>query len=197
MEEKLKQGDVVKYSITSPQLEITKGKGVICGEYVSRPVVGRTYIVKDLSGNWPNETYPFTHVVLYETNLTKISATKNCLSTSEAEGIIKEKIAEIDMANIEEGWPAPGKSKPKQTSSEVPFDDMKEAKFKDLLSQCITLQAKKLARKDPIGLLTNSEECKNISQCVKNLCEVYLSFYGSSIFGNDFDDTLSWKVRMK
>lgn len=66
MENSYKEDQVVKYSVG-----LLKGKGKIKGiATVDMPYIGKQYIVEDLSGNIPNQQYPYTHMVVFEIHLT-------------------------------------------------------------------------------------------------------------------------------
>lgn len=63
----MKQGDIVSY-----QVHNMKGKARVVGVSSSaQPVIGRMLILEDLSGNIPNETYPYTHFTAPEVLLEK------------------------------------------------------------------------------------------------------------------------------
>lgn len=52
-----KQGSKVHYIVAG-----YSGIGRVCGVATTPvPVIGVTYIIEDMSGNFPNETYPYTH----------------------------------------------------------------------------------------------------------------------------------------
>ena len=60
-----KENDIVKYDIG-----LLKGKGKIKGVANSGvTLLGKSYILEDLSGNIPNDTYPYTHFVCFEIHL--------------------------------------------------------------------------------------------------------------------------------
>lgn len=52
--------EIVEYD-----LDMVKGTGKIVGIATSElPVIGYTYIVEDLSGNFPSKLYPYTHLAV-------------------------------------------------------------------------------------------------------------------------------------
>jgi hypothetical protein len=68
-EHKFKMNDMVEYTRES---SLPYGHGRIVGvSGDGAPVIGRTYIVEDLSGFIPNETYPFSHFSICELFLNK------------------------------------------------------------------------------------------------------------------------------
>lgn len=59
---KFKQNDKVEYDVNG-----MKGEAIICGIATnSLPVIGQSYILQDLSGNFPNDTYAYTHFAAFE-----------------------------------------------------------------------------------------------------------------------------------
>lgn len=62
-----KQGEIICYKyLVSPE-ESFEGFATIVGVASTEQVlIGVTYILKDLSGNIPNNTYPYTHFALPE-----------------------------------------------------------------------------------------------------------------------------------
>lgn len=63
-----KQNDRVYYDANG-----LKGEGLIVGTCMAMlPVLGKNYIIQDLSGNLPNEVYPFTHFACFEVWLQKV-----------------------------------------------------------------------------------------------------------------------------
>lgn len=52
---------------------VAKGRGKVKGiAQNAYPVIGRTFILEDVSGNFPNETYPFTHFACFECQMKPI-----------------------------------------------------------------------------------------------------------------------------
>lgn len=46
-------------------LDVAKGVGKIVGIATAElPVIGYTYIVEDLSGNFPSKLYPYSHLAI-------------------------------------------------------------------------------------------------------------------------------------
>lgn len=88
---KFAQGEKVMYSIGSGlENEIIQGKGEIVGcSTTGYPIIGCTYMVKDLSHNFPNKTYPFECIPVFENCLKKIEDYK-----------IKEYILERSFGNM-------------------------------------------------------------------------------------------------
>ena len=68
-----KLGDWVHYKMGS-----LEGHDVILGKSTMEfPILGAFYILEDLSGNIPNEAYPYTHFTCPEVWLTDIEDSKN------------------------------------------------------------------------------------------------------------------------
>ena len=65
-----KNGQIVQYALNANAADekmIVKGKGKIVGiATVDLPVIGMTYIVEDLSGNFPSEVYPYSAFACFE-----------------------------------------------------------------------------------------------------------------------------------
>lgn len=52
--------EIVEYD-----LDTIKGMGKVVGIATSElPVIGRTYIIEDISGNFPSKLYPYTHLAI-------------------------------------------------------------------------------------------------------------------------------------
>ena len=65
------QGDIVEYNFGL--LMVLKGKGRVVGKAITpQAFIGENLIIEDLSGNLPNEQYPFTHFAAPECCLTRI-----------------------------------------------------------------------------------------------------------------------------
>lgn len=63
----LKQNDQILYDNG-----IMKGVGEVVGVALTeQPIIGKTWIVRDLSGNIPNETYEFDTFVLFDCHIFK------------------------------------------------------------------------------------------------------------------------------
>ena len=63
-----KDGDVVRYN-TGPM----KGEGIVVGvATVPLCTIGASVIVEDLSGNLPNDEYPFRIFVCFESQLERV-----------------------------------------------------------------------------------------------------------------------------
>lgn len=78
MNTQLSQGDIVFFQILLGDSDNNRfcGHAVVRGiSSVESPVLGRTYILEDLSGNLPNETYPYTHFVCPEAWLSRSGKT--------------------------------------------------------------------------------------------------------------------------
>lgn len=72
MNARLSQGDVVFFQIVLGDENRLCGHAIVRGiSVVEMPVLGYTYILEDISGNFPNETYPYTHFACPEVWLTK------------------------------------------------------------------------------------------------------------------------------
>jgi len=63
-----KQNEAVKYTCGS-----FCGEGIIVGICaIEQPVIGANYIIQDLSENFPNDVYPYSHISCSECWLTKV-----------------------------------------------------------------------------------------------------------------------------
>lgn len=62
-----KQGDIVDFTTG-----IVTGRGKICGISSNElPVIGTTYVVEVIESNIDKDVYPFTHIPVFEINLTR------------------------------------------------------------------------------------------------------------------------------
>jgi hypothetical protein len=65
---KYKEGEHIDYILPG----VVKGKGIIRGIATTEvPFIGNIWIVEDLSKNFPNETYPYSHFACPESYLFK------------------------------------------------------------------------------------------------------------------------------